>query len=271
MSYPKPNLLSLKQELVIDSHAHLGWGGCFYVPDPSVQRLVRFMDSLGMDRVVCAHLGAIEWDPEYGHAEMERAIQESEGRLCGYLIYNPHYPEEYLASIKKYLGKPGFVGIKIHPAWHRCPPGAQGYWPIWDFARDTGLPVLSHTWDYDPDNPKQDLSVPQLFREVAVKYPKVKILLGHSGGRYNGHVAAVELAQECPNIYLDLAGDSFLLGLIEYFVGQGLADRLLFASDLTWIDPRPNLGSILYARISDDDKRKILGLNAKGIFGLETR
>jgi len=39
-------------------------------------------------------------------------------------------------------------------------------------------------------------------------------------------------------------------------------------TDNPFIDPRPGLGRLLMARITDDEKRQILGLNAKRVFRL---
>ena len=46
------------------------------------------------------------------------------------------------------------------------------------------------------------------------------------------------------------------------------ADRVLFGSDLPFIDCRPMLGYIGFSRVSDESKRRILGLNAARLFGL---
>ncbi len=97
------------------------------------------------------------------------------------------------------------------------------------------------------------------------------LILGHAGGRYEGHLAAVALAQASPKVYLDLSGDVYGLGLIEYLVAQLGSRRILYGSDLTWIDPRPALGMILDAEISNADKANILRDNALQVFHLETK
>ncbi len=44
------------------------------------------------------------------------------------------------------------------------------------------------------------------------------------------------------------------------------ADRILWGTDNPFIDPRPGLGRMLCAEVSDEDKRKMLGLNAKRLY-----
>jgi hypothetical protein len=43
----------------------------------------------------------------------------------------------------------------------------------------------------------------------------------------------IELAIAYDNVYLDLAGDGYALGLVEYLVAQVGAERILYGSDLT--------------------------------------
>ncbi len=52
-------------------------------------------------------------------------------------------------------------------------------------------------------------------------------------------------------------------------VHEAGADRVLFGTDLPFLDPRPQLGRVAFAKISDDEKRLILGLNASRIFGID--
>jgi predicted TIM-barrel fold metal-dependent hydrolase len=79
-------------------------------------------------------------------------------------------------------------------------------------------------------------------------------------------VAAADLARRYPNVLLDTAGDCYTLGLIEYLVHQAGADKVLFGSDLTWIDPRTQLGMLLDADVPTEAKQKILGANAAKVF-----
>jgi predicted TIM-barrel fold metal-dependent hydrolase len=44
------------------------------------------------------------------------------------------------------------------------------------------------------------------------------------------------------------------------------AERILYGSDLTWIDPRTQLGMILDAEVTDEDKALILRDNALRLF-----
>lgn len=70
----------------------------------------------------------------------------------------------------------------------------------------------------------------------------------------------------CGTAATRLAGDCYTLGLIEYLVREAGAAKVLFGSDCTWIDPRTQLGMVLDADVTLDDKRKIMCDNARRPF-----
>lgn len=253
---------------IIDAHAHLGRSPDFYFPDSSWQTLLGVMDRLGIDKCLSTHLGMLSSRFQEGLEESLEAFQGSQGRIINLLVFNPNHPAQTMRCIQDHWGEDPFVGIKIHPSFHNIYADDQKYQPIWEYANSVGATVLTHSYDKDAPNPVQKYSWPPLFRGYLERYPRVKLILGHAGGRYGGHVAAVKLAKDFPNVYVDLAGDSFSFGLLEWLVEQVGEDRVLFGSDLTWNDPRTHLGRVLGAKISDQAKRKILGLNAEAVFGL---
>ena len=58
-------------------------------------------------------------------------------------------------------------------------------------------------------------------------------------------------------------------GVVEYLTGAVGADRLVFGSDIPFMNAALQLGGLVYARITETDKRRILGGNAASLFGLE--
>jgi predicted TIM-barrel fold metal-dependent hydrolase len=64
------------------------------------------------------------------------------------------------------------------------------------------------------------------------------------------------------NLYLDTATSQLHVGMIERFVREVGADRVLFGSDIPLLDPAAQLGRIAYAKIKEEDKVRILRLNA---------
>jgi predicted TIM-barrel fold metal-dependent hydrolase len=256
--------------MIIDAHCHLGAWHQFHIPDASLATLLATMDRLGIERAISAPMASLVGEPEMGLDEGLAAYRESGGRILLYTVFDPRRADS-LALVRRSLGEPAVVGIKIHPAQHGCPADDPRWRPVWELAAEARVPILTHSWCISDYNPAQKHAQPALFARWVREFPQVALILGHAGGRYEGHRAATDLARECPNVYLDLAGDIYGLGLVEYLVAQVGGERILFGSDLTWIDPRTQLGMILDAEIAAADKARILRDNAVKLFGLKTK
>lgn len=251
--------------MIIDAHCHLGVSPQFFIPDASVATMLRLMDRLGVERAMAAPMPSLLGQAELGWREGLQAHRESEGRILLYAVFDPLLSTS-LDFVRQSLDEPAAVGIKIHPSLAQCPGDDDRWRPIWELAAARQVPILTHSWCISDYNPVQRYSQPALFARYVREFPSVSLILGHSGGRYEGHLAATALARQQANVYLDLSGDCYGLGLVEYLVAEVGAGRILFGSDLTWIDPRTQLGMVLDAAISDSDKACILRENALRLF-----
>jgi predicted TIM-barrel fold metal-dependent hydrolase len=254
--------------MIIDVHTHVGEIAAFNGLDLSVGSMLTLMDTVGID--ICMQMPALGIAGCFREAfEISEAAYElSNGKLIYSLIYDPHYIKASMEWFQKALDRPGFVGIKIHPSFHQVWPEDPRYEPIWKFAAENDLPILTHSWAVSDYNPVQKFSTPDCFAQCVERFPQVNLILGHAGGRYEGHLAAADLAKQYPNVHMDTSGDCYSFGFIEWMVGQVGADRILFGSDMNWIDPRTHLARIYDADITLEEKRSILGDNACRLYKL---
>ena len=81
---------------------------------------------------------------------------------------------------------------------------------------------------------------------------------------------SIDAARRARNLYLDLTYSRNHTGLIEHFVKEVGADRLVWGSDEPLFSMSQQVGKILFARIPDADKKKILWDNGARIFGAKT-
>lgn len=254
--------------MIVDAHVHLGPFALFRVPDTSMAAMLELMDVLEIGLAINMQSGGMMECFEEAYAASEDAYHRSGGRFPYALTYHPLYVEDSLKSITGGLGRPGLVGLKIHPGQHRVYPEDDRYEPIWHLAAEHDLPIIAHSWGVSDTNPTQRYATPEHFERYVTRFPQVSLILGHAGGLYEGHLAAARLARRFSNVYLDLSGDVYSLGLVRWLVDQAGAERVLFGSDMTFCDPRPQLGVVLDADITLQEKRLILGENARRLFGL---
>ncbi|MGH3469374.1 MAG: amidohydrolase family protein [Thermocrispum sp.] len=246
--------------LVVDAHCHLGYFRNFHIPDNDSGGVVAVFDQLGIDAgVVAAHAG-ISSDFRRGNDEVAEAADRHPGRIFGYCCINPNYPDDVAAELERCFDHPSFRGIKLHPELHDdYPLDGPGYRRVWDFAADRKVPVLVHSY-FGGDS----LDV---IAATAQRYQGATLVLGH-GGLDLGVPDVVRLVRRLPNVVLDLTGPASWDGLVEYLVSEVGAERLVFGSDIPFVNPAVQLGGCAYARIDADDRRQILGDNAAQLFGL---
>ncbi len=100
-------------------------------------------------------------------------------------------------------------------------------------------------------------------RTVAEKFPRANLLLAHAGS--NKVEEYVKIARELENVYLDLCMSAAPRGLVERLFGEAGADKVVWGSDATFLNMAQQIGKVLGAKLSDEDKRKLLSANARRI------
>ena len=242
---------------VIDMHGHMGrWRGIWF-PRASADGMMHTMDQAGVRMLCFAHHAAL-FSPDVGNRPAIEAVHRFPNRLRAYISINPHYPDQTAADLASYGNhRDVFVGIKVLASYHRVPWDDAAYEPAWRFANERRLLALGHTWGGSA------FDGAAMVRKIAERYPDLKLLLGHSlYGAWDDAVAAV---RDFPNVYLELTAVLNVRGAVEKFAEAGLADRMLFGTDLPWFDPHHGIGGLLSADITDEDRHRVLHRNAEGL------
>jgi predicted TIM-barrel fold metal-dependent hydrolase len=257
----------IKKYRIIDTHLHLGSLANLNSPGGSDKQIVELLERHGIEKAIFSHHAALS-TVAFGIEKTIEALQKYDGYLLCYLVFNPNFAAESLEILKRYKGTRYVAGIKIHPSWHACYPFDEKYDALWDFADKHGLVILTHSWKPDVANKMQRFSDPFFFGKILEKYPDIKLILAHAGGRGEYHYRVIELIEKYDNMYVDFSGDVFVPGLIEEYVRRAGSKKLLFGSDMPWIDIRYHLANIGSAGIGDSQKADIFGLNAVKLFGI---
>ena len=104
----------------------------------------------------------------------------------------------------------------------------------------------------------QDKSV---LRNLAERYPNLGLHLDHCGRSWEYAKWAASMMTEYANIWAQLTYTLVTNGVVEYLVEQAGAERVLFGTDTPMRDPRPQLSWVIFTRLPEPAKRKILGEN----------
>ncbi|OIN97037.1 hypothetical protein AUJ66_04575 [Candidatus Desantisbacteria bacterium CG1_02_38_46] len=253
-----------KQETpIIDSHFHLGPYAEAYKPATGVKDIIKIMDKVGVSKICVNSAGAtMQVENHYTANEYIASVcKKYPQRFIGFAVVNPNF-DNVEEEIKKYV-QMGFRGVKVHPRIHQCNLDDERYDSVWKAVDRYGLVVLSHTGENQPG------SSPHYFEKISKDYPRATFIMGHSGDNLKGLRICIELAKKRNNVYLEISDIVYAYPhILEYTAKAIGADRILFGSDWAFIDFKYSLGIVLFSRLSDEDKAKILGLNTAKILKL---
>ena len=241
---------------VIDMHTHMGAWSHMYSPDKDADGMVRSMDDSNVDFIVCCHFEDI--DGLGDHVKIVDAMNKYPDRIKGYYCANPLHPFDKDKIHKAFQENPGFVGFKVGPDYHRTPLTHERYAPIMELAHDCGMLMLSHTFadatsGYCCNDAKE-------VEGVIARYPNIRFLMGHS---IQGQTDwAIEIAKKYPNAYLELCDTCRLNGMVEKMVRQVGAEKVIYGTDAPLQTHDFQMGCVIGAKISDEEKKLILRDNA---------
>ncbi len=144
----------------------------------------------------------------------------------------------------------GWRGIKL---WQpRTPePLTWLYEGVLGFAHEHRMIIVHHSW-----------GPPDTLDRMAERYPHVRMLMGHALGSQRAFDMYAPVLRRRPNVFASTTNTRHP-GFIEAMVHTFGDDQLVMGSDCILHTPEFSIGNLAYARISDQSKRKILGLNMK--------
>ena len=188
---------------VIDAHSHMGARKKLAIHQiPPIMKfmaedMLQSMDSAGVDGVVTFAIGIGEpSDYRETNQYIADAMTRHAGRIHGFMRLSPgNGPEDTLRVLEEGV-KLGLKGIKIHPLIEHCPANdKERVYPLMEAAQHHGLVVLFHCGLGENASPKR-------IGEVAKDFPKLPIIMGHSG-LVEGVRDVVEIAKKCENVHMD--------------------------------------------------------------------
>lgn len=241
---------------VVDSHGHLGAWEAFWIPRQDVASMRAVMARCGVRRIAISSLLGIGPDTIAGNARVADVVASDPDRFLGYVVANPHRPAER-DGLDALLAEPGFVGVKVHPSTHFCAVDDDRYTWIWELAAARDAVVLAHSQAECP------YSHPRRFAAVASRFPSLRMILAHAGVTPDGFRATAALLADHEQLVTDVCGSHITGDWIRWLVREAGADRVLYGSDMPFIDLRFALGRVVGAGLADDDLRAVLGGNAR--------
>lgn len=153
----------------------------------------------------------------------------------------------------------GFDGIKIWVT-HADDPTVL---PIIELMIGYDKPVIIHAMHKTVGQLPLE-SDPTHMANLARMYPESKLVMAHIGGNF---IYSCEIIEPYANVWTDSSGSFTETGMLEHAVRLLGPDRVMFGTDAPGADYVCNLAKVLAADLPPDTTRKILGENAKSLWG----
>jgi len=240
--------------LIIDSHAHIGTFKYGLTRSMTAEKLVNLMNDAKVDKAVISQLSSNMIDD---NTAVSKAIKKFPDRLLGFAHINPQDLNAALKELDRSINVLGFIGVKMHSNFDHFVPWDEHVFRIMEKIQDYQLPVLFHTGE--------ELARPLQIAYVARHFPKIPIILGHMGLWVA--IESIPAAKLSENVYLETSIQGEIPALMEAVRELG-AERILFGTDIPFSTYRIEISKIESLKISEEDKKKILGENAARILGI---
>jgi len=239
-------------EVLIDFHSHVGFGAPYFIPDSSPRQVARELRRYGFSKLVTFAFAGLNADWTWGNDVAFEAAREDPDLVLPLAAVNLWDAAEMQAEMARCCDEMGFWGVKLHPWWNGYPEDGPNIRLACEFCHERGLILTNHSW-----------GPPAILERYAREFPNATLITGHlaTDDEY------CRVVNEHPNVYMGTCLPIHRPDL-PTTLRKLDGDKLLFGSDVPDLPIPIGFGPILYARIGDDLKRKIMGLNAQRVLDL---
>lgn len=240
---------------IIDMHAHI-WNGR---EKEGADAMRKAAQHYGIEKILVSALGSHYPDKDevrYLNEQTEKLVKE-DSLFGGYVLVSPEH-DDSLDVLRKGVETQGLVGMKI---WVSCLCDDDCCDKLYEYCAHNNIPVLIHAFAKTVGQISTEATGVHV-RRAALKHPNTKFIMAHLGGNsYHG----VRLIQDLPNVWSDFSGGCSRKDDLPYAVELLGAERIVFGTDNAYA---MNLGQVMDAGLTLEQKEQILWKNTATVFGL---
>ena len=198
-----------------------------------------------------------------------KPLEDFPEQLIGMIQVNAHDVRASLDAINRWLRDGPMLGVYFPGGG----PGAlacshRNMNPLIERIADLQGVMMQHTWFNSLGKQSPGASTPAELAVVAKRFPQQKFLCAHAGGEWEQGIRAV---RDQENILVETSGFDATAGFIEMAVRALGAERIVFGSHLPSRSLGTELGKVIAARITEKEKRLILGENYRRLLRLSDK
>lgn len=229
------------------------------------------MDQAGIDKAVIV---AADYSTAYGtvvvtNEDVARMSKSHPDRFIPFCSVDPTMGRLAVDRLEYAVKELGARGLKLVPPMQGFSFDDPRHERLWQKAAELDIIVWTHA-AHQTSTPGTDprLGRPMLVEPVALKFPDLKIVLGHCGFPWVWESWSMAVRHE--NVYVDVSVFRHIYNHFPWdaYSTSGVEHKLLFATD----NPLANFAECVEAvhvlPIREDFKEAILHVNAERLLGL---
>lgn len=245
--------------------------GKAYFHSRTLADIIDDMDEAGIDK---ACIVAMDLSTQYGvelvtNEDVAKMASQHPDRLIPFASVDPSMGRLAVDRLVHAVEDLGCRGLKLVPPVQHFDFSDPRHDRLWETALELGILVWTHT-AHQKSHPDSDarLGHPMLVEPVTLKYPDLKIVLGHCGFPWPWE--AWSLVARRPNVYLDVSAYPSLYDHLPWdaYSKSDVEHKVLFATDYPLLGFQETRDALDRVDIPASFRSKILGENAVALLGL---
>jgi predicted TIM-barrel fold metal-dependent hydrolase len=239
--------------------------------EKSVDDIIRDMDEAGIDKAVIV---AADYSTAYGtivvtNEDVARMSETHPDRFIPFCSVDPSLGRLAVDKLEYAVKQLGARGLKLVPPMQGFRFDDPQHDPLWRKAAELDIVVWTHA-AHQKSTPGTDarLGQPMLVEPVALKFPELRLVLGHCGFPWVWE--SWSMAVRHPNVYVDISAFPDLYDHFPWsaYTASGAENKLLFATDNPLLNFSDCVEAVKALPISDDFRSAIFGGNAQALLHL---
>jgi predicted TIM-barrel fold metal-dependent hydrolase len=242
----------------------------------TAEELLAAMDEAGIDLSVVLNIG---WESHELCVKTNDYILDSvsryPGRLIGFCAIQPRAGDAAIAEMQR-CARAGAKGIgELRSDVQEFDLTDEGTMkPVVDAALKHDLVLLTHSSEpVGHEYSGKGGITPEVLYSFITAFPKLRLVCAHWGGGLPFYALMPEVARALANVLFDTAATVFLykpevFEQVSHMIGS---DKILFGTDYPLMHQSRVLAQVQSARLSEEDKVKILGANAEKLLYCDER
>lgn len=204
----------------------------------SVEDSVAHLRESGVDAAVVVNMDAsFRWSTRLSNERMVELLGEHRGFFKAFAGVDPRLGKMAVGDLRRAFEPLGCLGLKVHPSYQEVYPNDRELmYPLYEVCLEFDAPVLFHTGSTRLYPAPIKYSQPIHLDEVAIDFPRLKIVMAHWGWPWVEETLAILWRNE--NMYVDLSGHfpRHLPAIVWHYMQiADLRHRFFFGSDYPFL------------------------------------